>query len=317
MKKKDLYSRIVRTIRCQKRNYYRCQWQRITPDDFYANPEKVTSLWYASREGRKPNLNKPTDFNERLMSLNLQAYRDESQWPIRIMCTDKYEVRNYVAEKGYNWILNDCLGVYDSFNDIDFNLLPSQFVIKATNGSGHNYICRNKAAMDYDAVKRQFDIWMTESNTFGLTTGEWHYVKVKPRIIVEKYLEMLGEGISLVDYKFHCIHNQVYGVDAFYDRDVKSHTVSYDHYDPDWNLTDSILPPFPPNRRLIPKPKRFDEMKRIALALSEGLEYVRVDLYEIDDRIIFGEMTFTPWGNYFPYTHERMIDMEQFFERTS
>ena len=317
MKKRDLFSRIVRTIRCQKRNYYRCKWQRITPTDFYDNPELATSLWYASREGRKPNFIHPTDFNERLMSLNLQAYRDESQWPIRIMCTDKYEVRKYVEEKGYKEILNDCYGVFDSFSEIDFSVLPNQFVIKTTNGSGHNYICRNKAALDYEAVKKQFDEWMTASNSFGLTTGEWHYVKVKPRIIVEKYLEMLGEAISLVDYKFHCIHNQIYGEYVCYDRDANTHSVNYDHYDAEWNLTDGVLPSFHPTRRLIPKPKRFDEMKRIAIALSEGLEYVRVDLYEINDRIIFGEMTFTPMGNFLPYTHDLLVDMERFFERTT
>lgn len=317
MKKRDLLSRIVRTLHCQKRKFYRRLWQRVTPNDFYANPERVTSLWYASREGRKPNLRHPADFNERLMSLNLKAYHDENQWPIRITCTDKYEVREYVAEKGFEGILNKCYGVYDSFNDIDFDLLPKRFVVKTTNGSGHNFICRDKATMDFEAVRKQFDIWMAESSDFGLTTGEWHYAKVKPRIIVEKYLEMMGEEISLVDFKFHCIHNQIYGVDAFYNRNTKAHTVNYDHYDTYWNLTDSVLPPFPPDRRLIPKPSRFDEMKRIAMALSEGLEYVRVDLYEIEGKIIFGEMTFTPWGNYFPYSHERLVDMEQFFERTS
>ena len=317
MGNRDLFSRIVRTTRGQKRKYYRCMWRRVTPTDFYANPERVTSLWYASREGRKPNFVHPTDFNERLMSLNLQAYRDESQWPVRIMCTDKYEVRKYVEEKGFKEILNDCYGVYDSFNEIDFGLLPDQFVLKATNGSGHNYICRNKATMNIDAVRKQFDNWMTESNTFGLTTGEWHYVKVRPRIIVEKYLEMLGEDISLVDYKFHCIHNQIYGEYVCYDRDVNTHSVNYDHYDSEWNLTDGVLPSFHPTRRMIPKPKRFDEMKRIAIALSEGLEYVRVDLYEINDRIFFGEMTFTPMGNYLPYTHDLLVDMARFFERTT
>ena len=264
-----------------------------------------------------PDFKHPTDFNERLMALNLGAYKDEKQWPIRIICSDKYEVRQYVESKGYGEILNECYGVYDKFEDIDFDRLPDQFVIKATNGSGQNYICRNKAEMDVDEVKKGFGLWMRQTNTFGLTTGEWHYVKVKPRIIVEKYLSMLGEDVSVIDYKFHCIHNQVYGEYVCYDRNEEIHYVNYDHYDADWNLTDGVLPAFHPKQRLIPKPAKFDEMKKIAVALSDGLEYVRVDLYEIDNKIIFGEMTFTPMGNYLPYTHERLVDMEQFFEKSS
>ena len=171
--------------------------------------------------------------------------------------------------------------------------------------------------MDIDAVRKDFDLWLTQTDTIGLTTGEWHYVHVKPRIIVEKYLSTLGEDVSVIDYKFHCIHNQVYGEYVCYDRVLGTHNVNYDHYDADWNLTDGVLPTFHPHQRLIPNPTRFDEMKRIAVALSEGLEYVRVDLYEIEGKIIFGEMTFTPMGNYLPYTHERLVDMEQFFEKTA
>ena len=317
MKKADLLSRLVRAIRCKKRRYYRNQWLKIKPRDFYSNPERVTSLWYASREGRKPNFEHPTDFNERLMSLNLQAYRDENKWPVRIKCTDKYEVRQYVVDKGFGNILNECFGVYDTFDDINFDILPEQFVIKTTNGSGQNYICRDKALMDKDAVKKQFETWMNQTDTFGLTTGEWHYSKIRPRLIVEKYLSMLGENISLIDYKFHCIHNQVYGEYVCYDRVVNTHQVNYDHYDADWNLTDGVFPTFHPQQRLLPKPKRFEDMKKVAVALSEGLEYVRVDLYEIDNDILFGEMTFTPMGNYLPYTHERLVDMERFFEKTA
>lgn len=316
MKQLDLYGRFARAIRCKKRRYYTNQWIKCKSSDFYANPERVTSLWYASREGRMPNFKHPTDFNERLMALNLEAYYDESQWPIRIICSDKYEVRKYVANKGYGEILNECYGVYDSFMDIDFNLLPDQFVIKGTSGSGQNYICRNKADMDVAVVGKQFDVWMKQTEPFGLTTGEWHYAKVKPRIIVEKYLSMLGEDVSLIDYKFHCIHNQIYGEYVCYDRVQGTHSVNYDHYDADWNLTDGVLPEFHPKQRFIPKPKRFDEMKEVAVALSEGLEYVRVDLYEIEGKILFGEMTFTPMGNYLPYTHERLVDMELFYKKT-
>lgn len=313
----DLLGRVKRTIRCKRRNYYYKLWKKLKPSDFYDNPERVTALWYAAREGKKPNFRHPKDFNERLMALNLQAYHDKDQWPVRIQCADKYEVRKYVEDRGFGSILNECYGVFDSFDDINFDVLPDQFVIKTTSGSGQNYICRDKSKMDKEAVKRRFDSWLKDTSQFGLTTGEWHYTQIKPRIIVEKYLSMLGESVSLIDFKFHCIHNQVYGEYVCYDRVPNTHRVNYDHYDADWNLTDGVISSFHPKQRLIPKPKRFDEMKRIAAALSQGLEYVRVDLYEIEDGILFGEMTFTPMGNYLPYTHERLVDMEKFFENTS
>lgn len=317
MKKLDFLGRISRTIRCKKSHYYQRRWRKLKPSDFYDDPERVTSLWYASREGRMPDYSHPKDFNERLMAINLLAYRDKDQWPVRIQCADKFEVRKYVIEKGFGHILNECYGVYDCFDDIDFDILPDQFVIKTTTGSGHNYICKDKGAIDRLALKKRFDSWMNDMDDLGLTTGEWHYALIKPRIIIEKYLSMLGETISLIDYKFHCINNQVYGEYVCYDRVPYTHRVNYDHYDADWNLTDGVMPNFHPNQRPIPKPNKFDEMKRIAIALSQGLEYVRVDLYEIEDRVLFGEMTFTPMGNFLPYTHDRLVDMEQFYERTT
>lgn len=317
MKNLDLMGRIRRTIACQMRKWYHKKWLAIKPCDFYDNPERVTALWYAFREGHMPNFNNPTDFNERLMALNLEAYNDKSQWPIRIMCADKYAVREFVEQKGLGDILNELYGVYDSIDEIDFDKLPNQFVIKTTHGSGKNYICRDKSKFDIAVLKELAKDWLQQSD-FGLTTGEWHYNLIKPRIIVEKFLYTPGEDVSLIDYKFHCINGHVYGEYVCYDRAYQdgAHSVNYDHYDADWNLTDGVRKDFHPHQRSIPKPKNFEQMKEISEILSEGLEYLRVDLYEVDGKIIFGEMTFTPMGNYLPYTHERLVDMEKFYEKT-
>lgn len=315
MKGLDLIGRIKRTIACKKRAWYRKQWEKIQPHDFYANPERVTALWYAAREGRMPNFKHPIDFNERLMALNLAAYHDKSQWPIRVQCADKYAVRKYVEDKGYGSILNECFGVYDSFDEIEFDKLPNQFVLKTTHGSGKNYFCLDKSKLNIKALKEATKDWLQKED-FGLTTGEWHYNLIEPRFIVEKFLYTPGEDVSLIDYKFHCIHGKVYGEYVCYDRHngLGEHGVNYDHYDADWNLTDGVIAQFHPNQRPIPKPKHFEEMKVVAQKLSDGLEYVRVDMYEVDDRIIFGEITFTPMGNFLPYTHERLVDMERFYE---
>lgn len=312
----DLIGRVKRTIACRKRRYYHRKWINIKPTEFYDNPEYITALWYANREGRMPDFNNPKDFNERLMAINLAAYRDESQRNIRIMGADKYAVREYVEKKGFGNILVECYGVFNCFDEIDFNKLPNQFVMKTTNASGQNYICLDKSKMDIPAVKKQFEEWMGGTKDFGLTTGEWHYSQIKPRIIIEKYMSMFGEDMSLVDYKFHCIHGHVYGEYVCYDRIVNTHTVNYDHYDAEWNLTDGVYPQFHPTQRLLPKPQDFDRMKEIAIALSEGIDYVRVDMYDIDGKIYFGELTFTPMGNYLPYRKWLLEDMERYYRET-
>lgn len=314
MKKNDLIGRVKRTIYCKLRKYYFRKWQKVKPGDFFDNPERVTSLWYASREGRLPDLKHPNDFNERLMAINLAAYKNEEQRQKRIIGADKFAVRKYVEDKGFGELLNEIYGVYDKFDDIDFGKLPNKFVIKLTNGSGCNYICKDKSTLDIDMLRSKFVKWMAEVNEYGLTTAEWHYNLIKPRIIIEKYLSTLGENISLVDYKFHCINNKVYGEYVCYDRVLGAHKVNYDHYDADWNLTDGVIAAFHPNQRLIAKPQNFERMKQIAESLSEGVEYVRVDLYEVEGKILFGELTYTPMGNFLPYTHERLEDMERFYE---
>lgn len=316
MKGLDLFGRIRRTIASKTRAYYRKQWENLLPQDFYNDPERVHRIWYMCREGRKPNFENPTDFNERLMALNLKNYRDDNKRKLITQCADKYAVREYVNSMGFGDILVECYGVYNSFDDIDFDKLPNQFVMKTTNASGQNYICLDKSKMDVPAVRKQFEVWISGSKVLGLTTGEWHYSLIKPRIIIEKYMYMMGEKMSLVDYKFHCINHQVYGEYVCYDRIINTEIVNYDHYDSNWNLTDGVLPQFHPTQRLLPKPKDFEKMKEIAVALSSEFEYVRVDLYDIDGKIYFGEMTFTPMGNYLPYTHDRLVDMEQFYEAT-
>jgi len=317
MKNLDLIGRIRRTIACQKRKWYYKQWSKVVPEDFYKDPERVTALWYASREGRMPDFKHPTDFNERLMAINLEAYRDEKKGQYMAMGADKYAVRAYVEQKGFGDILNELYGVYDSIEEIDFDKLPNQFVIKTTHGSGKNYIVRDKSKFDVARFKELSKDWML-CDDYGLTTGEWHYKLIQPRIIIEKFLYTPGEDVSLIDYKFHCIHGHVYGEYVCYDRNYQdgAHTVNFDHYDADWNLTDGVIADFHPHQRPIPKPKNFERMKEISEILSKGTDYMRVDLYEVGDTIVFGELTFTPMGNYLPYTHERLVDMEKFYQAT-
>lgn len=317
MSKIDLMNRVKRTILCKKRNWYRRQWNKLQPFDFYKNPERMTSLWYALNEGHYPNLKHPSNFNELLMSLNMQAYRDQQKRELFIRCADKYAVRQFIIEKGYADILNDCYGVFDRFDDIDFDKLPNQFVLKMTTGSGMNFICKDKSKLNINELRQLVGEWFENVKTFGLKTAEWHYVEIKPRLIVEKYLHQLGEEISLIDYKFHCFNGQIFGIDVCYDRNTKTHEVNYDTYDVEWNRTDYTKPQYHKARRLLVKPKTFDQMKLIAQGLSSDIAYVRVDFYEVENKILFGELTFTPVGCYeYDYEQSTLIAMCQFYYQT-
>ena len=184
MSKKNniLLIRLIRTIRCKKRRMYNKLWKLIQPDDFFKYPKLVSALWYASREGRFPNFSNPKDFNERLMAINYNAYFDKEQRDLRILRADKYAVREFVKNQGFGYILNEIYGVYNSFEEIEFEKLPNQFVLKLTNGSGYNYICLDKAQINMEKLRREVEEWNLEVQNQGLTTGEWHYNLIKSRI---------------------------------------------------------------------------------------------------------------------------------------
>lgn len=304
--------KIKRAVRFQTRRLFSWVLVRMKPDAFYDYPKGVTRLWYLSRIGSFPHLQSPRDFNEQLLSINLHAYKDDEERAIRIRCADKYEVRGYVEERGLGSILNDCYGVYESAEDIDFDALPKQFVLKLTNGCGQNYICKDKTRLDYSEIRALVNRWIQESSHLGLKSAEWHYTAIRPRIIAEKYLSSLGESVSLIDYKFHCIHGKIAGILVCYDRSPKSHRAQLDFYTPEWELTDGIIPRAHKRQRPVSKPASFDRMCRIAEDLSRGIDYVRVDLFEIDNMPVFSEMTFTPSGNimtnYKPWLLKDLLD---------
>ena len=187
------------------------------PQCYYRAPRIMTALWYAMNVGELPNFRHPKNFNELLMSINLSARKDKTKRELRIQCADKYAVRDYVTQKGFPEILNECYGVYDSFDEIDFAKLPNQFVLKMTTGSGMNFICRDKSQLDLEQLRTKVNSWFAQCKDFGLKTAEWHYVEIKPRLIVEKYLSMLGEDLSLIDYKWHCFNGKVYHIETISD----------------------------------------------------------------------------------------------------
>lgn len=246
--------------------------------------------------GKRMSMKHPSDLNQAMLRLSYQNSKNPSMRQLIPQCVDKYAVREYITAKGYSDTLNELYGVYDNVDDIDFEALPDQFVMKMNNASGRNWICTDKSAVDWLSMKRQFAEWLNDNN-FGWETGEWQYALIKPRIIVEKYLAILGEN-SLIDYKFQCFHGEPKSCFVGYDRDpLDPHgKVNFDDYDMDWHRTERILPEWHLNRRLLPKPKCWTKMIQMASDIGKDFTYVRFDVYEVNGRILFGEMTFTPQG---------------------
>lgn len=245
----------------------------------YAEPLKD---WYRGVMGRDLNLDCPKTINEKIQWLKIY-----DSTPIKTRLTDKYLVRDWVAEKIGEKYLIPLLGVYDSFDEIDFDKLPKQFVIKTNHGSSWNKIVLDKDKIDIQDLKESFDKWM--NTNFAFVCGfELHYRDIPPKIIVEKFIS--NDGKNLWDYKFWCFNGKVkymqfrddFSPDlkmVFYDMKWRKQPFYYDHplYDKELN-----------------KPDNFDEMVKIAEKLCQGFAFVCVDLYRLNNgEIKFGEMTFT------------------------
>lgn len=208
-------------------------------------------------------------------------------------CSDKYLVRNYVKEKGLSHILNELYGVYNKVDEIDFNNLPEKFVIKTTNGSGTNIICKDKNKLNKEKVIKSLSEWIKRD---VYSSGrEQSYKNIKPKIIIEKLLEEKNnEFTGIIDYKFLCFNGQpkyiVFDVDRYngHKRNI---------YDLEWNEL-PVLTDKPNISKRIKKPKNLNEMIQIAWILSKDFPFVRVDLYNINGKIYFGELTFYPWTGY-------------------
>lgn len=206
---------------------------------------------------------------------------------------DKYEVRHYIKSKGLKDILVDLHAVYDNPDQIDLDELPERFVIKTTNGSGTNVLCKEKASIDVKEVKEDLAIWLKRDNY--AVGREWSYKDIKPRIIIEEYLEDIRnpfEGIN--DYKFLCFGGKPKYVILDIDRSI-SHKRNI--YDIDWNLID-VKTDCPNFDGTVEKPDGFEEMLEVATVLCRDFPFVRVDLYWVNGKVYFGELTFYPWTGY-------------------
>ena len=255
-------------------------------------PDSIMLKWqYRIKMNRKLNLENPQRFTEKI-----QWYKAYYRNSVMGQCVDKYEVRQYLESKGLTSILNTLYGVYDRANDIDFEMLPNQFVIKSTDGGGGEniIICRDKSTINIEKIRCVLNRWKNKKN---INAGrEWAYTHItKSRFVVEKYLENEENpqaGIS--DYKIFCFNGKPYCFVYDTDRYI-GHKRNF--YDIDWNFLD-VSSDCSSFKDSIAKPHGLKEMLNIAELLSKDFPFVRVDFYYLKGQVYFGELTFYPWSGY-------------------
>ncbi len=242
--------------------------------------------------GYELDLKNPQTFNEKLQWLKLYDRK-----PIYTTMVDKYEVKKYVADIIGDEYIIPTLGVWDKFEDIDFDKLPNQFVLKCTHDSGGLVICSDKSNFDYHAAKKKINSSLKRN--YFWQGREWPYKNVKPRVIIEKYMEE-RKSQDLKDYKFFCFNGIPKMMFVASDRQNPNEETKFDFYDMNFNHL-----PFtnghPNSSKQIAKPKSFEKMKELAAVLSQHIPHVRVDFYEINGRVYFGEMTFSHWSGFVPF----------------
>lgn len=246
------------------------------------NPKLTLKLLFRLKQGYKLNLENPKTYNEKLQWVKLY---DKN--PLMPKCCDKYTVREYVAEKGCAELLNNLLWQGTEPEKIPFEQLPDRFVIKVTHGSTFNIICRDKSTLRKQQVISKCKKWL--KTQFLPCYGEWFYGQEKPCIIIENYLG--NETERLRDYKVYCFHGipRYIGVDS---GDVAGAHYK-DIYDIDWKLLAGYRMAYPPSGVPIEKPAQLKEMLYYARVLSEDFLHARVDFYIVEQKVVFGEITFT------------------------
>ena len=239
---------------------------------------------------------------------------DTSKWT---EYTDKYEVRKYIENLGLKDILTECYGVWDRAADIDFDLLPEKFVLKCTHDCGSTVIIRDKSKMNkkevVDFLQKHLDV------QYGYSSCEPHYIAIKPRVMAESLIEMDNtdefSSETTVDHKIRCIDGKAQYDFVCYDRHLESGSgggkTVYDLYDiHTWTPMHQYLADPGVEYRPVPRPKNLEKMIEIAEKISQGFVQVRVDLYNVNGKIYFGEMTFTAFSgmnNHFTMEFHKLI----------
>ena len=245
--------------------------------------------------GKKLNLSNPKKFNEKLQWLKLYDRN-----PKYTNLTDKFKVRKYISKTIGQEYLIPLLGVYNSYDEIDFNKLPNEFVLKPNHTSGDIFICKDKSKIDYGKLEKEVNNWLKKN--YYWTSREWIYKNIKPRIICEKY--MVDEsGTELKDYKFMCFNGEPRIIQVMSGRNNGSYNIN--HFDLEWNKIEIPRKGHKESAKIIKKPENLERMISISKELSNSISFVRIDFYNIEGRIYFGEITLFPASGYVGFGDEK------------
>lgn len=248
------------------------------PDDLYLK------IFYKKKIGKKLNLKNPQTFNEKMQWLKLNDRKE-----IYTTMVDKYDVKKYVANIiGEEYII-PTIGVYDNFDNINFDELPNKFVIKCTHDSGGVVVCKDKSTFNIEIARKKINDCLKKN--FYYLGREWPYKNVKPRIIIEKFLDD-EKNEDLIDYKIMCFNGKAQCSFLCLNRRSKE-GLNVDFYDLNWNKM-----PFERHYKqsniVMEKPENYDLMIELAEKLAKNIPFVRVDFYDIKGKVYFGELTFYP-----------------------
>lgn len=252
--------------------------------------ERYLRLMYFMRFGKRLNLDNPRTFNEKLQWLKLHYDNPETA-----RLVDKNAVKQWVMERIGPEHVIPTIGVYSKFDEIDLNKLPDTFVLKTTHDSGGVVLVRNKATMDQASARQKLE--RSLDRNYYYWAREPQYKRITPQIIAEPFMEDSATG-QLKDYKFFCFNGEVKAL--FVASDRSSGHVKFDYFDHEYNWL-NLRQAYPNSPSMPLKPLMLNQMRDIASALSAGLPHVRVDLYEVNGHIYFGEMTFFHFGGLQPF----------------
>ena len=251
-------------------------------------------------KGHWPHLLCPKDYSDYITRDNIFGRHNKHAY-----LADKLEVRKYVKERGLEDILVPLLGSWDDASKIDFDSLPNQFAIKCNHSCGMNIICFDKSKLDIEATRKQLNHWLHEKHSVYF---EQHYKYIKPMILCEELIPSNKDGLFPMDYKIHCVNGKPIFIQCCFERTMEEGSKMV-AYNTKWERLNYIAHTSHYADKNVERPKHLDNMLKYASKLSVGLEYARVDFYDTDSGVLFGEITLTPQGGWLTNFTQEALDV--------
>lgn len=273
-------------------------WKRMEKFTHFRAPFQYDAIRYFRTTGKKLDWKNPTNLSEKLLWLNRYDCS-----PLKVQCADKHRMKEYVTDCGLGNINVPLIGVWDRVEDIEWDKLPNQFVLKTNHGCGTNIICKDKSQLDIEDAKKKLTDWLKID--FGKLYNEQHYKYIKPCIFAEQYLPALD--LFQTDYKIQVINGEPYCILICADRDKNGHAQLFS-YDLDWNRVALLNGEETTMDRQFERPQNLPQMLEYARVLAKPFPYVRVDFYEVNGKLYIGELTFTPYGNIMTYYKDEVLE---------